>query len=147
MTVWSGDETHSTATRQFVYWDPPEGKKRLGTLRWCAPGMRERVQGQELPLHYISDVFLGRHSPALKSPEAVNAVTSCCFVLFSKNLTFSAQCNSDKEREVWLRSFKRMFTAGGKAIVQQQKTKTPTAAAATTPVPGSAAEAGREPVA
>lgn len=121
MTVWTGDEQHASSSRQFVYWDPPEGKRRLGTLRWCDAGRRERVEGQELPLHYISDVFLGRHSAALKSPEARQATSGQCFVLFSKNLTFSAECNSDKEREVWLKSFKKMFTAGGKAVIDQKK--------------------------
>ena len=122
MTVWSGDEQRATGTRQFVFWDPPEVKRRLGTLCWCPPGQRQRVQGQELPMHHITDVFLGRHSTALKSPEAASASQSSrCFVLFSKQLTFSAECNSDKEREVWLKCFKRMFQASGKAVVDQKK--------------------------
>ena len=122
MTVWTGDEQHASAVRQFVYWDPPEAKRRLGTLRWCAPGRRERVEGQELPMHHITDVFLGRHSTALKSPEAAAASSSSrCFVLSSKAAVFSAECSSDRERDVWLKAFKRMFTASGKAVVDQKK--------------------------
>ena len=124
MSVWTGTETQATSSRQLVYWEPPEGKRRLGTLRWCPPDQQQqRIEGQELPLHYISDVFLGRHSPALKSPEAKEqAASQQCFVLVSKNLTFSAQCNSDKEREQWLKAFKRMFTQGGKPVIDQKKT-------------------------
>ena len=134
MSVWSGNETHSTATRQFVYWDAPEPKRRLGTLRWCPPGQRVKVEGQELPLHHISDVFMGRNSVALKSPEAVaQATPSHCFVLFSKSLTFSAECSSDKEREQWLKSFKRMFTAQGKAVIDQKKRSSTGASAQATP--------------
>ena len=135
MTVWTGTETQGTSSRQFVFWEPPEGKRRLGTLCWCdASAAAQRVASQELPLHYISDVFLGRHSPALKSPEAkAEAASQQCFVLVSKNLTFSAQCNSDKEREAWLKAFKRMFTQGGKQVIDQKKDRRQSGTASTLP--------------
>ena len=102
-----------------------------------------KVEGQELPLHHISDVFLGRNSAALKSPEALaQATASQCFVLFSKSLTFSAECSSDKEREQWLKSFKRMFTAGGKAVIDQKKRSSTSAQSTTPPNPSTQSTTG-----
>jgi len=73
-------------------------------------------------------------------------VSSQCFVLFSKNLTFSAECNSDRERDQWLKSFKRMFTAGGKAVIDQKKRASQgTAASPTTAADTAPATAATEP--
>ena len=95
MSLWVGDEAASSCSRQLVRWDPPEGEHRLGTLRWCAPGMRSRG-GQELVVH-VSEMPLGRQSPALRSPEAErNATALQCFSLLGSRckILFTAQCES-----------------------------------------------------
>ena len=123
MTMWTGNGTHASSSRQFVWWAPPEGVRRFGTLCWCdaaQPQLRWRSADRELPLHHISDVFFGRQSPALRSPQAAQQSTqSQCFSLASKRLTLSAQCDSAEAREQWLRELRRLYTQGGKVVDQQ----------------------------
>ena len=112
MSVWAGDETSSSSSRQLVWWEPPQGEHRLGTLCWCTPGERQRVAGQQLAVHDIRELRLHRESPALRSPQAVQRVdTMQCLALTSagRAATFCAECNSVQEREQWVKEMYRML--------------------------------------
>ena len=108
MSVWVGDETSSSSSRQLVWWEPPDCQSPLGTLRWCPAGVRQRVAGQQLAVHDLADMPLGRHSPALLSPEAQQRTwDGRCFSLRDERqtFTFSAECDSYEQRQQWMEAY------------------------------------------
>ena len=112
MTVWTGDEAYSTASRQFVWWEPPRGVCALGLLCWCDATEREqREAARELPLHKLTGAKAGRDVPVLRSPEAQQSSTERqCFTLHFKFSSFSAQCDSAEQRTQWMIAFKQVLT-------------------------------------
>ena len=122
MSVWVGDETSSSSSRQLVWWEPPQGEHRLGTLRWCPAGVRQRVAGQELSVVAISNLFLGAKAPALRSPEAQQrAVQGSCFSVASasEGVTLSVEFESDEQRDRWVHAYVRMREPMGRYPLRQ----------------------------
>ena len=120
MAVWTDSQTHVNSSRQYVWWAPPDGVRRLGTLCWCDAAQRQwrrRSVDRELPLHHISNITVGRPSPVLQSPQTEEQLLlPQCFALASRRVTFRAQCDSAEARDGWLCQLKQLLVRGGKTI-------------------------------
>lgn len=102
--------------RVFIWYQPEIGL--LGNLYWCESGQqkeRQELDEKSLPVVKISDVYLGKKSPELKSVAAKNAPEERCFTLVTKALggtigkSLHLECASEQTRSAWLAALSAVF--------------------------------------
>ena len=69
-----------------------------------------------LPLHMISDVYVGKKTPELQSAAAAIAPSNTCFSLVSRTISYHLQCVSNDDRTLWLNTIRSALMRGGKPI-------------------------------
>ena len=105
----------------FVWYESADSK--LGTLYWCDVGTKQRVPGQSLQLHRISDVYLGKQAVEMKSPEASPYPSHCCFSIIAKDKAIHLIAPSEGVRTTWLAGIKDAFANVGKKATDARDSK------------------------
>lgn len=114
-------------SQPVLIWLEMDGTK-YGSLHWTSEEfavynrLRIKVEGQNFPLHSITDVFLGKTSPEFQMTASKRVAASLCFSIMSKAhptvLRLSAKYAD--ERSHWMSQFKQAFTAQQQ---QQQRSR------------------------
>jgi len=136
-----------------VFLDPAESK--FGVLYTnpidAAHGQTSRFKDDStgVPMHRVSDVFLGRRAPEFNAPDVENYPSLQCFSLVSKDRSLHLVAPTEQVRTQWLAGVKEIFD-----IQKQSKAKKAAAAhaaegastdagqaASTTAAPAAAADA------
>ena len=105
----------------FVWYESTDSK--LGTLYWCDVGSKQRVPGQSLQLHRISDVYLGKQAAEMKSAEASPYPSHCCFSIIAKDKSIHLIAPSEAVRTTWLAGIKDAFANVGKKATDARDSK------------------------
>jgi hypothetical protein len=101
-----------------VWWVREEGGT-LGTLFWSEAGAeggdtpRERVEGQSLPLHLMTEMCLGKQSPAFQGVGSSFADPNTCFTLFRGDSTLDLEAGSKQMRTDWMDEIHQLLMHGG----------------------------------
>jgi len=105
----------------FLYFSPNSG--HTGSLFWCRRGKRTKNPARSLPLHQITDLFVGKRTKVFKSTAAVDAPLDCCFSLYgNQGQRLHLQADSSEQLTNWLSAFN--FLLSGKVIVKNKPTQT-----------------------
>lgn len=93
---------------------------RCGSIYWCPAG-NSRVQSPDrrLPLHLLSDIYLGKHSELLNSPLAASAKEEECFSLVGKSTELHLQAAAEQVEE-WAEGLNYILSHTGNNIVEQE---------------------------
>jgi hypothetical protein len=114
----SADGSRLESKPVFLFFDPKAEK--LGTMYWCDDGKREVVEGQSIPMHKISDVFLGKHSSIKERPELKDVRTAHMFTLASRHTGVHLAARDAEQRAKWIDAIKGLFTTSGKRVDETQ---------------------------
>ena len=98
----------------FVFYDRTQEK--LGTIYWCDAGKREIREGRSIPLHKVSDVFLGKHPEYKETDAAANLRATNCFSLVSKATTVHLEAKNAEQRSATLDEIKFILVNNGKKV-------------------------------
>lgn len=118
-----------------------ESNAKIGVLNWCDVGSRSLVKGQSIPLHRVSDVYLGKHATYREVKGAEDIRTARCFTLSSKAVTLHLAAKDQKLRTEWIAAIKSIYAKVGKKV-DEPKVE---ANAPLAPVPESASEGVTSP--
>ena len=112
--------TEPTERRQVLVWLAPEDGKS-GTLYWSSDGQRERSSERSLPLHRVSDVFMGKQTPELKSEQARDITTNRCFSILTRDRGLHLAAADEQQRGDWLSAIKSVFVESGKRVDDEKE--------------------------
>jgi hypothetical protein len=118
-----------------------------GALYWCPPEQKRESPQCCLPLHEITDVFVGKHTKVFSHPDAAAAVPDRCVSLVSRSHTIDLEARSTLLLSAWLHGINCILGSSGKKVVlnkteEGQSSGAPPPDSPTTgvaPPPGSAA--------
>jgi len=102
----------------FVWYEAADSK--LGTLYWCDVGTKQKVPGQSLPLHRVSDVNSGKQAVEMQSVEASPYPPHCCFSIIAKEKAIHLIAPSEAVRATWVQGIWDVFANGGKKVIDDR---------------------------
>ena len=94
---------------------------KSGTLYWSADGEREKSLERSIPLHRVSDVFMGKQTPELKSETAKDIAHSRCFSVLTKDRGLHLAAADEQQRGDWLSAIKSVFIESGKRVDDEKE--------------------------
>lgn len=107
-----------------------------GTLYWCAPGKRVKDESSSIDLGTITDVYLGKQTPIMKSSFASSAKEEACFSLIAESnvsghVELNLECDSTEQLLAWMWGLNLLFIEAGKTVsmedeVTQESAPSPT---------------------
>jgi len=106
----------------FVFFSPSGGK--LGSLYWCQPGTRVESPNFWLPLHTITDIFIGKHvkhAPIWGSAIAKDAPDKKCFSIVGKRVTLNLEGGSKQDISDWMKGINHIMTTAGKMRAKRNR--------------------------
>lgn len=97
--------------------------EKLGTIYWCEVGKREMIVGQSIPLHKVSDVFLGKHATYRDAVGASNIRTSNAFSIVSKATSLHLEAGTPEQRTTTIEDLRNVFASSGKRVDEAKNGK------------------------
>lgn len=102
------------STDLFLFYAPEVN--RFGTLYWCAPGSRSRSLDACLPLHLLTDLYVGHQQDIFSHPALAHTHEESCFTLVgSQNTVLHVEANTEQQAATWLSGISFVLTEGGSA--------------------------------
>lgn len=135
---FTNKETQTISSKKVLLWYEDTDAGKLGSLYWNEPGSKQRVEAQVIPLHKISDVYIGKQTAELKSPGAASFDNKHCFSILTKTSGLHLVAESEAERNLWLGGVKEIFATGNKVVQQDEKNKKPATTTTAASVPPAA---------
>jgi len=108
--------------------DTQNGQAPLGSLCWCAPGKREEHPNRQLGLHLIEDVYVGKQTSVMQSPELNDVSGNLCVSLVSSTAPSTLTeinliCDNEDQLSSWLFGLNAVLTGGGdKSVTIEEST-------------------------
>ena len=109
-----------TEKKEVLVWLAAEDGKS-GTLYWNAEGEREKSLERSIPLHRVSDVFMGKQTAELKSDTAKDIAHSRCFSVLTKDRGLHLAATDEQQRGDWLSAIKSVFIESGKRVDDEKE--------------------------
>jgi hypothetical protein len=111
-----GGSTHKEVIMLFYQDD----NTKMGSLYWCEPGDLTPSPDHCLPLHTLTDIYVGKQTEALKSALASNALPNRCCSLVG-DVILNLQGDSKEQLGAWLFGINSILTTKGKKITEPSK--------------------------
>jgi hypothetical protein len=109
----------------------------LGALYWYNTGAPvtsgQRIPEGFIPLHTVTDVFLGKQTRAFDTPSGRTANEDRTFSVIGSHAELNLEAESTDQVAAWLFGINRLLTSSGKEIVLEEDKNAPTTTSAAAP--------------
>lgn len=109
--VWMYDDEGKRQVFAFYKSD-----ERGGRVYWCNPGQRDEDFQKSMDLRSLTDIYVGKQTPALMGAAAADAPADCCFSMVSRTVTFNFQEDSNASVVAWMEAIQGLLTSSGKKV-------------------------------
>jgi hypothetical protein len=106
-----------------VFYAKNDGK--AGTFYWCEPGKQVADPKRRLPLHEVTDIFLGKQTPVFQHEVAASAVEDRCFSIMGAKYALHLECETSEQLTTWLYGLDKVLTSSGKKFVLDEEVTLP----------------------
>jgi hypothetical protein len=147
---------HAVSKPVFV-WHESDSANKYGCLWFTQESfavqnrLKIKHAGQRVPLHLVSDVFLGKSLPEFQTDETAGVPSSQCFSLVTEQVSLHLQAQYKEERDTWVRQLKHIFSRAASHTVPASALVRPARSVGGTPLvrgffsPPTASELARQP--
>lgn len=109
----------------FFFYQPAVGK--YGSIFWCERGERVESPSNCIPLHTVTDVFIGKQTKIFETEFAKHAVENRCFSIIGAEDIINVEAPTPSIVSTWLAGVKHILESAGLAmqLKEQKDTYTP----------------------